>query len=105
MGMDRRQTHRGGVAPVACVTGTRFDEGMRPLFIVGAVPEVRFDRIANFFLRAARRPRMLDTTISNISDQPSYRNQAERERSDYSHLTTTCRSSPCKPSTDPLSLP
>lgn len=79
MGMDRRQTHRGGVAPVAYVTGTRLDEGMRPLFIVGAAPEVRFDRIASFFLRAARRPRMLDTTISNVSDQPSYRNQAERK--------------------------
>jgi hypothetical protein len=35
---------------------------------------VRFAKSASFFLRAARRPRMLETTIENVSDQRSYAN-------------------------------
>lgn len=35
---------------------------------------VRFAKSASFFLRAARRPRMLETTIEIVSDQQAYAN-------------------------------
>lgn len=60
------RVYRGGVAPVACETGTRFEDSVRPVFMVGVG---RFARIASFFRREARRPRMLDTTVANVRDQ------------------------------------
>lgn len=52
---------------MACEMGTKLEDGMRPPPIEGVGTDDRLERTASFLRRDVRRPRMLETTIYNIS--------------------------------------